>query len=95
MDKTKLDETVKEAIELLISTAYEDGYADAKKAYKPDYKKILKKGRKQGFIITVIALGVAAYFYVTKKKPEPKIEHVQYVHDEEFEAEIVDEAETE
>lgn len=82
-EKEKNRSIMEQALELMIEEARGEGFEEAKKLYKPDFKKILKKGRKQGFIFCIILLAASVYLYIKykHKKPDTK-DNVQYVNDD-------------
>lgn len=88
MDETKIkidEEAAKEAVQLLMAEGYLQGWQEAKSKYCPEYKKILTKGKKKGFVLGMLAM-VAGYIGYKKleekkKEAEPYEVHVDDVSD--------------
>lgn len=98
MDKDEIkknaEEAAKTAMELIYEEGHGDGWAAAVKAYKPEYVKILKKGRRQGIAMTITAAIVGLYFFIKykfKSKEADKKETVINIEPEEFDEEVTTE----
>lgn len=89
MDVTNIkidEETAKETIQIIMAEGYLQGWQEAKTKYCPEYKKILRKGQKRGFVLGALAM-VAGYIGYKKleenkkKEAEPYEIHVEDVSD--------------
>lgn len=67
--------TVEEAIEFILEEGRTQGYQQAMKVYGAQYKDVIRKGRKQGFLITVILAAISYVVYrIVKKNIDEKKE---------------------
>lgn len=70
-------ETVEQAIEFILEEGKEQGYQEAMKIYGKQYSEVIRRGRRQGFVIALIlALGGVIAFEVNKKKIDAKLKEI-------------------
>lgn len=62
-------ETIEEAIKFILEEGKEQGYQEAMKIYGKQYSEVIRRGRRQGFVLALIlALGGVIAWKVGKKK---------------------------
>lgn len=67
--------TVEEAIEFILEEGRTQGYQQAMKVYGAQYKDVIRKGRKQGFLLTVILAAISyVVYHIIKKNVDEKKE---------------------
>lgn len=62
-------ETIEEAIKFILEEGKERGYQEAMRIYGKQYSEVIRRGRRQGFVLALIlALGGVIAWKVGKKK---------------------------
>ena len=75
--KTMNKETVEQAIDFILEEGKEQGYQEAMKIYGKQYADVIRKGRRQGFLIAaVLFVGSFIMFKVNQKKIDAKLKEI-------------------